>query len=221
MRKRLTYANVVSTLALVFAVGTGGAWAATQIHGNLIKKNTVAGSKLKKSTITHREINEKKLKAVPRALLADNAQQANVAQVANTLAGGIPPSALVQGGGTQTTGRTAVPAADGTNVVKTFQTPVGEFRLSCNNASADARYFNTTPGDADVIRFMYGPTVQNTAYNVEASGGNFGQGISATAAQGPHFVDIRAGKGEQAAILRTGMRREGSNCIFNWEFVSP
>ena len=29
------------------------------------------------------------------------------------------------------------------------------------------------------------------------------------AGQGPHFVDIRAGKGEQAAILRVGQRREG------------
>lgn len=220
MRQRLTYANVVSTLALLFAVGTGGAWAATQIHGNQIKKNTITGGKLKKATITHREINEKKLKAVPRALLADNAQQANVALVANTLAGQ-QPSAFVQGGGTQTTGRTAVPAADGTNVVKTFQTPVGEFRLACNNASADVRYFNTTPGDADVIRFMYGAAVQNTTYNVEPSGGMTGLGLSTTAANGPHFADIRAGKGEQAAILRVGQRREGLNCIWNWELVSP
>jgi hypothetical protein len=220
MRTRLTYANVVSTLALVFAVGTGGAWAAAQIHGNQIKNNTVTGSKLKKSTITHREINEKKLKAVPRALLADNAQNANVAQVANTLAGGLPPSAFVQGGGTQLTGRTAAPAADGTNVVKTFQTPVGEFRLACNNASADVRYFNTTPGDADVVRFIYGGTVKDTSYNVEASGGP-GLGFAATAAQGPHFVDIRAGKGESSALIRVGMRREGLNCIWNWELVSP
>lgn len=221
MRPRLSYANVVSTLALVMAVGTGGAWAATQINGSLIKKNTVAGSKLKKSTITHREINEKKLKAVPRSLLADTAQNANVAQVANTLAGGIPPSALVQGGGTQLTGRTAVPAGDGDNVVKTFQTPVGEFRLACNNASADVRYFNTTPGDADVHRFMYGAAVMNSAYDVEPSGGNFGKGLSTTAGNGPHFADIRAGKGEQSAVLRVGQRREGTNCIWNWELVSP
>ncbi|HEX8645674.1 MAG TPA: hypothetical protein VF715_02160 [Thermoleophilaceae bacterium] len=221
MRPRLSYANVVSTLALVFALGTGGAWAATQIHGNLIKKNTITGSKLKKTTITHREINEKKMKAVPRALLADNAQNANVAQVANTLAGGLPPSAFVQGGGTQLTGRTTAPAADGTNVVKTFQTPVGEFRLSCNNASADVRYFNTTAGDADVFRFNYGAAVQSTTYNVEPSGGGTGLGLSTTAANGPHYSDIRAGKGEQTAILRVGQRREGLNCIWNWELVSP
>lgn len=220
MRPRLTYANVVSTLALVLALGTGGAWAATQIHGSLLKKNTVTGSKLTKSTITHREINEKRMKAVPRSILADTAQNANVALVANTLAGQ-QPSAFVQGGGTQTTGRTFAPAADGTNVVKTFQTPLGEFRLACNNASADVRYFNTTPGDADVIRFMYGAAVQNTAYNVEASGNATGLGLSTTAANGPHFADIRAGKGEQAAILRVGQRREGLNCIWNWELVSP
>jgi hypothetical protein len=221
MRPRLSYANVVSTLALVFALGTGGAWAATQINGSLIKKGTITGGKLKKSTITHREINEKKLKAVPRSLLADNAQNANVAQVANTLAGGLPPSAFVQGGGTQQTGRTAVPAGDGTNVVKTFATPVGEFRLACNNASADVRYFNTTPGDADVIRFMYGAAVQSTSYNVQPSGDASGHGLATTDANGPHFVDIRAGKGEQTAILRVGQRRQGLNCIWNWELVSP
>src|SRR3712207_6931773 len=47
--------NVVSTLALVLAVGTGGAWAATTIHGKLIKKNTVTGNKVKKNTLTDRK----------------------------------------------------------------------------------------------------------------------------------------------------------------------
>src|SRR5580700_4409155 len=31
-RRRLSYANVVSTLALVFAIGGGSAWAATHVH---------------------------------------------------------------------------------------------------------------------------------------------------------------------------------------------
>ena len=216
MRPRLSYANVVSTLALVLAVGTGGAWAATQISGSLIKKNTITGNKLKKATITHREINEAKLKEVPSAASATNAANA----LNSALLGGTGPEGFVKGGGTQTTGLTTGPAGDNPNVIKTFTTAQGEFRLACGNASADVRYFNTTPGDAHVFRTVVGGTT-NAFYNLEASGGT-GLGFAATSGQGPHFVEIRAGKGEQVAVLRTGMRREPTGaCIFDWELVNP
>jgi hypothetical protein len=219
MRNRLSYANVVSTLALVLAVGTGGAWAATTIHGKLIKKNTVTGNKLKKNTLGTREVNEAKLGRVPMAAGAEAAAFAELSNNSNTL-GGIGPAGFVQGGGSQSSGRFSGPAGDNPNVLKTFQTPLGEFRLGCGNASVDVRYFNTTPGDADVFRAVVGGTT-NTFYNVEPSGGATGLGFSATAGQGPHFVDIRAGKGEQVAILRVGERREGTTCIWNWELVTP
>jgi hypothetical protein len=216
MRDRLSYANVVSTLALVLAVGTGGAWAATTINGSLLKKNTVTGNKLKKNTLTAREVAEDKLATVPKAALSDTS-----ALAANSvLLGGVGPEGFVKGGGSQSAGRFAAPAGDNPNVVKTFITSVGEFRLGCGNAAVDVRYFNTTPGDADVFRAIVGGTT-TTNYNVEPSGGATGLGFSATAGQGPHFVDIRAGKGDAVAILRVGERREGTNCIWNWELVAP
>jgi hypothetical protein len=219
VRNRLSYANVVSTLALVFALGTGGAWAATQIHGNLIKKNTITGSKIKKTTITHREINEKKLKAVPRALLADSAQTANVAQVANTLAGGIPPAALVQGGGTQQVGHTTGGGGSDPNVLRTLTTPVGEFRLQCGAANADARYFNTSAGNASVVKHFYVESApDNTTYESVAANGD--TGYAATPGTGTAYMDLTVGKGDAAAILHVGIRREGGNCIFNWELAS-
>ena len=219
MRGRMSYANVVSTLALVLAIGTGGAWAATTINGKLIKKNTVTGNKLKKNTLTGREVDESKLGKVPAASAADTSAFATLAATANQL-GGIGPEGFVKGGGTQTAGRFTAPAGDNPNVVKTFSTPLGEFRLGCGNAAVDVRYFNTTPGDADVFRAIVGGT-DDTLYNVEPSGGATGLGFSATAGQGPHFVDIRAGKGDQVAILRVGERREGTNCIWNWELLTP
>ena len=33
LRERLTFANVVSVIALIFAMGLGGAWAATELSG--------------------------------------------------------------------------------------------------------------------------------------------------------------------------------------------
>jgi hypothetical protein len=221
LRARLSYANVVSTLALVLAVGTGGAWAATTIHGKLIKKNTVTGNKLKKNTLGTREVNETKLGRVPMAAGAEAAAFAELSNNSNTL-GGIGPSGFVQGGGTQSSGRFSGPAGDNPNVLKTFQTPVGEFRLGCGNASADVRYFNTTPGDADVFRASLGEANDTTmSYEVEASGDTGGVGYASNGGAGPRYVDIRAGKGEQVAILRVGQRREGLTCIWNWELVAP
>lgn len=75
MRPRITYANVVATLALFVALG-GSSYAAVKINGKDIKKNTVAGKALKKDTLTGREIKESKLGKVPSAATADSALSA-------------------------------------------------------------------------------------------------------------------------------------------------
>ena len=227
MRPRLTYANVVSTIALVFAIGTGGTWAATQISGGVIKKNTITGNKIRKGTITHREINEKKLKAVPRAVTADKlAGQApesflpagGTAANANQL-GGIGPTGFVQGGGNYTSGRTAGASGADPNTLRTLTTPVGEFRLSCGGANAEARYVNTTAGAADVFHMHYRAAGDDdTAYAEVAE--NAAVWYAATEAIGPVWIDMRAGKGNSLAILRVGERRTaGGQCIFNWELI--
>jgi hypothetical protein len=66
IRPRLTYANVVATLALFLALTGGAVWAASKISGkqiktnslpgNRIKKGTLAGKQLKKQTITNAKI---------------------------------------------------------------------------------------------------------------------------------------------------------------------
>jgi hypothetical protein len=85
-RPRLTYANVVATLALVLAIG-GTSYAAVTISGKNIKNRSVAGKKLKKNTVTGTEVNESKLGQVPTAKQADNATQAANAATADTAAG--------------------------------------------------------------------------------------------------------------------------------------
>lgn len=70
LRRRLTYANVMSTLAVFIALG-GSSYAVVSINGNTIKNRTVSGQKLKRSTVGNLEIRESRLARVPRARSAD------------------------------------------------------------------------------------------------------------------------------------------------------
>jgi hypothetical protein len=94
LRERLTYANVMATIAVFIALG-GASYAATQLPKNSVgtkqlKKNSVTTSKVKKEaitaakvkqgTLTGTQINASTLGTVPIA------ETANTARVANTLA---------------------------------------------------------------------------------------------------------------------------------------
>lgn len=64
---RLTYANVVATLALFLAVGTGGAYAVSKIDGSDIRKRSLTGKQFKSNSIGARVVKESSLRPVPRA----------------------------------------------------------------------------------------------------------------------------------------------------------
>src|ERR687886_735489 len=76
LRDRLTYANVMATIAVFIALG-GSGYAATKINGKNIKNKSISGKKLKnrtitrgkvkKNTLTGAEINESSLGQVPDA----------------------------------------------------------------------------------------------------------------------------------------------------------
>jgi hypothetical protein len=70
LRQRITYANVMSTLAVFIALG-GSSYAALTINGSTIEKRSIAGKKLQRNTLTGREISESRLSKVPRARNAD------------------------------------------------------------------------------------------------------------------------------------------------------
>lgn len=70
LRRRLTYANVMSTLAVFIALG-GSSYAALTISGSAIKNRSIAGKKLRHNTLTGRQIRESKLGRVPHARDAD------------------------------------------------------------------------------------------------------------------------------------------------------
>ena len=70
LRQRLTYANVMSTLAVFIALG-GSSYAAYTISGSSIKNRSISAKKLKRNTLGGREIKESRLARVPRARNAD------------------------------------------------------------------------------------------------------------------------------------------------------
>ncbi|MGN6663510.1 MAG: hypothetical protein ACTHK6_04795 [Solirubrobacterales bacterium] len=86
LRKRLTFANVMSMFAVFVALGAT-AFAATQLPKNSvgskqlkknsvtaakIKKNAVTGAKIKKDTVTGAKVNESTLGTVPSASFANS-----------------------------------------------------------------------------------------------------------------------------------------------------
>jgi hypothetical protein len=70
VRKRLTYANVMSTLAVFIALG-GSSYAAFKISGADIRNRSIPAKKLKRNSITTKEVRESRLSRVPRARTAD------------------------------------------------------------------------------------------------------------------------------------------------------
>src|SRR5215208_6344019 len=83
LRDRLTYANVVATLALFVALG-GSSYAALSITSKDVKNRSLKGGDLKKDTVTGKEIRESKLGRVPSATNAASADIAKSADSATT-----------------------------------------------------------------------------------------------------------------------------------------
>jgi hypothetical protein len=66
----MTYANVMSTLAVFIALG-GSSYAAVRISGANIKNRSIAAKKVKANSLTGREVRETRLARVPHAAEAD------------------------------------------------------------------------------------------------------------------------------------------------------
>ncbi len=81
LRSKLTYANVISTLALFLVISGGAAYAASlgkdSVGTKQIKNGAVTGIKIKKRTITRTQVNLAKLGTVPSANTAVTAGTAN------------------------------------------------------------------------------------------------------------------------------------------------
>ena len=86
LRGRLTYANVMATIAVFIALG-GASYAATQLPKNSVgskqlKKNAITTAKIKDAAVTGAKINLSTLGTVPSATGAANAGHADTANSA-------------------------------------------------------------------------------------------------------------------------------------------
>src|SRR3954451_5082270 len=70
--RRLSYANVMSTLAVFIALG-GSSYAAVTLNGKNIKSRSIPGKKLRANSVTGYEINESRLHTVACSKYADTA----------------------------------------------------------------------------------------------------------------------------------------------------
>jgi hypothetical protein len=84
LRTRLTYANVVATLALFIALGGTSVAASNLISGSRIKKDSIPGDRVRKHALTSTEVNVAKLGTVPAAAHATTADAAGHASTADT-----------------------------------------------------------------------------------------------------------------------------------------
>lgn len=109
IRKRLTYANVMSSIAVFLVLGGGAAFAATKLSKNSvgtkqlknnavttakIKKNAVTGAKVKNNSLTGSDIDASTLGTVPKSTKTD--QIVNVFFTANE---GAPQQTILNLGG--------------------------------------------------------------------------------------------------------------------------
>jgi hypothetical protein len=67
LRGKLTYANVVATLALFLVLAGGSAFAVAKIDGSNIRKRSLTGQQFKSNSIGGRVIKESSLRPVPKA----------------------------------------------------------------------------------------------------------------------------------------------------------
>jgi hypothetical protein len=89
VRKRLTYANVMSSIAVFLVVAGGSALAASQLGKNTVgskqlKKNAVVTAKIKNGAVTGAKLKLSSIGKVPSASTADTATSANTAKTADT-----------------------------------------------------------------------------------------------------------------------------------------
>ena len=87
IRQRLSYANVMSTIAVVLALGGATAFAATSLRPNSVgtaqlKKEAVTGAKVKNGSLSGVDVDVASLGQVPSAKSADSASTAQRAAAA-------------------------------------------------------------------------------------------------------------------------------------------
>jgi len=140
IKRHLSYANVVATLALFIALGAGTVWAAGGINGKSIKKNTLPGNRVKKNTLPGNRLQNGTVKGgkVDVSTLGQ-VPSAKVADAANDVSGVFKD------------GPVTLPFANTTNTVGTLRLPIGKFFITAKFVARDL----SGSGATDVECFLF------------------------------------------------------------------
>ncbi|HWW67450.1 MAG TPA: hypothetical protein VNY83_05655 [Solirubrobacterales bacterium] len=164
IRKRLTYANVMSSIAVFLILGGATAFAAGQLGKNTVgtkqlKKNSVTSAKIKNGAVTGAKVNLASLGTVPSATNANNASQL----------GGIPASGYTRNDCGSLTGQIkGFARINNASVSTTTLSTAGvETPYNCSGKSVLARRFSTGKYE---VKFTESPVAIALATPLEASG---------------------------------------------------
>ena len=80
LRHHLSYANVMATIAVFIALG-GSSYAALTISGGDLRNRSVPAKKIKRNSLTSKEVRESRLGTVPRAKVASSLDGIRAADV--------------------------------------------------------------------------------------------------------------------------------------------
>jgi len=179
LRSRMTYANVVSTIALALAIGGGTAYAATKIGTSNIRYHAVTGSKIANNSITPGKVKNNSLSG--NDIRANSIRGANIRagtlQASDFAAGQLPkgdkgdkgdPGAsifgVVSAGGALTSGR-GVAAMGGTPATGVYVATLGQDVSKC------AAVATLTGGDAGTVTAApTGGNVQQVTFQTREGG---------------------------------------------------
>jgi hypothetical protein len=154
VRRRLTYANVIATLALFLALSGGVVWAAGKIGGGRLKPNSISAGKLRRNAITATKIR-------PNAVIATKIRPGAVDF--SKLAAGTSLIASASSGGVPVSGKDPVPVPLSGPV--TFTPAPGTLDL----LSVEAKGTNLARAGAEPCQPRVVPFVNGSAWEIAST----------------------------------------------------
>ena len=132
MKRHLTYANAMASIAVFVALG-GGAYAAVHVNGKDIKNHTITGKKIKRNTLGSKQIKESRLGEVPSAARAQSAATADSAATATnaTTATKATTATSATTATTASSAANATNASNASNAAKLGGAPPAVYFVSC------------------------------------------------------------------------------------------
>jgi hypothetical protein len=201
LRHRLTYANVMATLALFIALG-GTSYAALKITSKDIVNRTIKGGDVAKDSLGGTEIKESRLQTVPSAERANTASTADVSKNADHAT----QATTATSADSATTAQSAVAAASATNAQQLAGQAASAFERSSRTqfGKASAAPANGS-AEATVLSWPDLGVALTNATNAHAGcgGGMLGVGVKNTKTTGSPTEVFERGKGPIGTVTPT------------------